>query len=43
MIANVCQLVRRQAIIWTNAGLLPIVPFATNLGEISVKVKSFSL
>ena len=37
MIANVCQLVRRQTIIWTNAGLLPIVPFATNLAKFQWK------
>ena len=33
--------VRRQAIIWTNAGLLLFRPMETNFREISIKWKSF--
>ena len=33
---------RRQAIIWTNAGILLIRPLATNFSEISIKIHTFS-
>ena len=33
---------RRQAIIWTNAGILLIGPLGTNLNEISIKIHTFS-
>ena len=33
---------RRQAIIWTNAGLLSIGPLGTNVSEILIKIQSFS-
>ena len=33
---------RRQAIIWTNAGILWIRTFGTNFSEISGKIHSFS-
>ena len=33
---------RRQAIIWTNAGLLLIGPLGTNLSEILIKILTFS-
>ena len=33
---------RRQAIIWTNAGLLLIGPLATNFGEILIEILTFS-
>ena len=33
---------RRQAIIWTNAGLLLIGPLGTNLSEILIEILSFS-
>ena len=33
---------RRQAIIWTNAGLLLIGPRGTNFSEISIKISTFS-
>ena len=33
---------RRQAIIWTNAGILLIGPFRTNFSEISIKIITFS-
>ena len=33
---------RRQAIIWTNAGLLSIGPFGTNFSEILIKIQNFS-
>ena len=33
---------RRQAIIWTNAGILLIGPLGTNLSEISIKILTFS-
>ena len=33
---------RRQAIIWTNDGLLLIGPLETNFGEIVIKVHTFS-
>ena len=33
---------RRQAIIWTNAGLLLIGPLGTNFGEILSEIRSFS-
>ena len=34
---------RRQAIIWTNAGLLLIEPLGTNFSEISIGIQTFSL
>ena len=34
---------RRQAIIWTNAGILLIGPLGTNFSEISIKIVIFSL
>ena len=33
---------RRQAIIWTNAGLLLIGPLGTNLSEILIEIVTFS-
>ena len=33
---------RRQAIIWTNAGILLIGPLGTNLSEIVIKILTFS-
>ena len=33
---------RHQAIIWTNAGILLIVPFGTNFSEISVEILTIS-
>ena len=33
---------RRQAIIWTNAGILLIGPLETNLSEIAIKIHIFS-
>ena len=33
---------RRQAIIWTNAGILLIVPLGTNFSEILIKIITFS-
>ena len=33
---------RRQAIIWTNAGILLIWPLGTNFSEISIDIKTFS-
>ena len=33
---------RRQAIIWTNAGLLSIGPIETNFNEISMEIHTFS-
>ena len=33
---------RRQAIIWTNAGILLIRPLGTNFGEIVIEILSFS-
>ena len=33
---------RRQAIIWTNAGILLIGPLGTNFSEISIKILTFS-
>ena len=33
---------RRQAIIWTNAGLLLIGPLGTNFSEILIKILAFS-
>ena len=33
---------RRQAIIWTNAGILLIRPLGTNFSEISSKIHTFS-
>ena len=33
---------RRQAIIWTNAGLLLIVPLGTNFSEILIEILTFS-
>ena len=32
----------RQAIIWTNTGLLPIGPLGTNFSEILIKLQNFS-
>ena len=34
--------VRRQAIIWTNAGILLIGPLGTNFSEISIEIQIFS-
>ena len=34
---------RRQAIIWTNAGLLSIGPLRTNFSEILIKIQQYSL
>ena len=34
---------RRQAIIWTNAGILLIGPLGINFSEISIKIYTFSL
>ena len=34
---------RRQAIIWTNAGILLIGPEGTNFNEILIKIHAFSL
>ena len=34
---------RRQAIIWTNAGILLIRPLGTNFSEISIEILTFSL
>ena len=34
---------RRQAIIWTNAGILLIGPLGTNFSEISIEIQTFSL
>ena len=33
---------RRQAIIWTNAGILLIVPLGTNFSEILINILTFS-
>ena len=33
---------RRQAIIWTNAGILFIEPLRTNFSEISIEIHIFS-
>ena len=33
---------RRQAIIWTNAGLLLIRPLGTNFGEFGIGIQTFS-
>ena len=33
---------RRQAIIWTNAGILLIVPLGTNFSEILIEILTFS-
>ena len=33
---------RRQAIIWTNAGVLLIGPLGTNFSEIFIGIKTFS-
>ena len=33
---------RRQAIIWTNAGILLIEPLGTNFSEILIAIKTFS-
>ena len=32
---------RRQAIIWTNAGILVIGPLRINLNEISIEIETF--
>ena len=34
---------RRQAIIWTNAGILLIRPLGTNVSEILIEIHTFSL
>ena len=34
---------RRQAIIWTNAGILLIGPLGTNFSEIWIRIQTFSL
>ena len=34
---------RRQAIIWTNAGILLVGPLGTNFSEILIKIHAFSL
>ena len=34
---------RRQAIIWTNAGILFIGPLGINFSEILIKIQTFSL
>ena len=34
---------RRQAIIWTNAGILLIGPLGTNFSEILIEIQAFSL
>ena len=34
---------RRQAIIWTNAGILLIGPLGTNFNEILIEIPTFSL
>ena len=34
---------RRQAIIWTNAGILSIGPYGTNFSEILIEILTFSL
>ena len=33
---------RREAVIWTNAGILLMEPFRTKLGEIVIKILTFS-
>ena len=33
---------RRQAIIWTNAGILLIWPLGTNFSELSIEIQAFS-
>ena len=33
---------RRQAIIWTNAGILLIGPLGTNFSDISIRIQTFS-
>ena len=33
---------RRQAIIWTNAGILLIGPLGTNFNELSIEIQTFS-
>ena len=33
---------RRQAIIWTNAGILLIEPLGTNFSEILIRIQAFS-
>ena len=34
---------RRQAIIWTNAGILLTGPLGTNFSEIVIEIQTFSL
>ena len=34
---------RRQAIIWTNAGILLLGPLGTNFSEILIEIHTFSL
>ena len=38
---NGLSLIRRQAIIWTNAGILLIVPLGTNFHEILIEIYAF--
>ena len=40
---NSLSLIRRQAIIWSNAGLLSIGPLWIKLSEILIKIQNFSL
>ena len=37
-----CRLIRRQAIIWTNGGLLLIGPSGTELSQILINIHTFS-
>ena len=39
---NGLSLERRQAIIWTNAGILLIGPLGTNFSEILIKIQTFA-
>ena len=41
--ANGLSSERRQAIIWTNAGILLSGPLGTNFSEISIEIQTFSL
>ena len=40
---NGLSLERRQAIIWTNAGILLIGPLGTNFSELLIEIQTFSL
>ena len=40
---NGLSLGRRQAIIWTNAGILLLGPLGTNFSEILIEIQAFSL